>query len=164
METKPCTMLICILFLMVFETGCKSPSVHSTRPVYGAPADRAALAYGVPEQRTATYMAVSNNVTYRLHIIVTQDTRPATNIIDALSRTGYVLTGYYEISTKQSDGKLKVLGVPITGEVNTAGVPSNITIPSSHIGVPDMRYDCFFDKSLNLRLGTDDSPIMYLVK
>ena len=167
METKPCTMLVCILLLMVFETGCKSPSVHSSRPVYGAPADRAALAYGTPEQKTATYVSVSNAEADRLHITVTRDRRPATNIIDVF-RTGYVLTGYLEISTKRSDGRPQVRRIPITGGVSTDGVPSTITIPSSVIGVPDLTLGCFFDRSLNLQLvGDNRRPfphIMYLVK
>jgi hypothetical protein len=167
MKTKSYMILICMLLLLVFEAGCKPSPSRSPRTVYGAPADRAALVYKEPEQKTANYVSTSNNEIDRLQIAVTRERRPAKNIIDAF-RSGYVLTGYFEISTKKSGGEIRVRRIPITGEVATNGVPSTITIPSSIIGVPDRTLGCFFDRSLNLRLVGDNRRsfprIMYRVK
>jgi hypothetical protein len=120
------------------------------------------------QQKTANYVSVSGNETDRLQITVTRTNKSPKNIADALNSTGYVLTGYLEISIKQTDGQAKTRRISITGDVSTDGVPSTITIPSSVVGVPDLTLGCFFDKSLNLELvGDNRRPhprIMYLVK
>jgi prenyltransferase beta subunit len=106
------------------------------------------------QQITATYSAVTGPETDRLTITVT--------------RGSMTLTGIWVVSLKQTDGTTRSRQIPITGRVDTDGVPSTITIPSYVMGVPDQTLGCFFDKSLNLELvGDNRRPyphIMYLVK
>jgi len=115
--------------------------------------------YVCAQQKTANYIATSGNITNELQITVVRDRN---------SYTGYDLKGYFLVSVKQPDGTVKSRRIEITGEVDTDGVPSTITIPSSVVGVPDLTLGCFFDKSLNLELVGDNRRsfphIMYLVK
>lgn len=105
-------------------------------------------------QSSANYTATFGNETDRLHIVVT--------------RGSLALSGYLEIATKNSDGKVTVRRVPITGDVSTDGVPSSIIIPSSVMGESGLTLGCFFDSSHNLELVGDNRVryphLMYLVK
>ncbi len=157
-------------FILAFsEIGCSpSKSVSRSSSVDHASESRAkltdALVYGASGQKTSKYIAISKNETDLLQLTVTRDTRPINSIIDALSSSGYTLSGELAISLKQPNGSVTVRRIPITGIVATDGVPSTITIPSSVIGVPDLELGCFFDKSLNLELfGDNDRPYPHLM-
>ena len=55
--------------------------------------------------------------------------------------------------------------IPVSGEVNTEGVPVTITIPSSQVGAADVEFGMFYDSDLNLQLvGNNNIPHPRLMK
>ena len=91
------------------------------------------------EQRTANFIFTSPTETDRLQVSYPRGSR--------------VWSGFLDVAAKQKDGEVKAKRIPVSGEVNTEGVPVTITIPSSQVGAADVEFGMFYDNNLNLETG-----------
>ncbi len=97
------------------------------------------------EQRTANFIFASPTETDRLQV--------------SYPRSSRVWSGFLDISAKGKDGETKSKRIPVSGEVNTKGVPVTITIPASQLGAADVQFGMFYDSDLNLQLvGNNNIP------
>lgn len=98
------------------------------------------------EQRTANFIFTSPAETDRLQVSYPRGSR--------------VWNGFLEISARGNTKR-----IPVSGEVNTEGVPVTITIPSSQVGAADVEFGMFYDSDLNLQLvGNNNIPHPRLMK
>jgi hypothetical protein len=112
----------------------------------GSACDSPVATPGHAEQRTANFAFTSPTETDRLQVSYPRGSR--------------VWSGFLEVSAKGSTKR-----IPVSGEVNTEGVPVTITIPSSQVGAADVEFGMFYDSDLNLQLvGNNNIPHPRLMK